>query len=141
MSFKMFMLKDSYSEEINKIVASERFKDETGNPVEWEVKKLSSAELDRISQDCMREVQIPGKPFHYRYKTDIFEMRDTLIDKAVIKPDLRNVDLQDFYGVSSPIDLLYKLLPDNQEFSKFIAFVQELNTPAPLEEEVEKVKN
>ena len=43
-----------------KFVASERFADENGNPIEWEIKPISSKKADMIREECTTQ---KGKNF------------------------------------------------------------------------------
>ena len=60
---------------------------------------------------------------------------------AVVFPNLKNVDLQDNYGVRGEEALLLELLPVAGEFNALFAKVQEICNPESLDELVDEVKN
>ena len=49
-----------------KLVVSDRFTDEDGKPLEWEVRCISSREDETLRRDCQYRVQVPGKRGSFR---------------------------------------------------------------------------
>lgn len=47
--------------ENKKIVISKRFKDENGNPLEWEIRAITAEENEAIQKKDMVNVPIPGQ--------------------------------------------------------------------------------
>ncbi len=92
MRFEKFMLQNAVKEENEKFVVSKRFKDEEGNPIEWEIKKISRLEDEAILDSCMRN----GK---FGVEFDKFRYIASVIANSVVYPDLNDVELQDSYGV------------------------------------------
>lgn len=101
--------------------ATKSFLDETGKPLQWELKPIKSRDLDALRAECtwtdddgvdhFREEQFTAKMYA----------------SAVVFPDLRNAELQDSYGVTSPEDLLYELIDDAGEWTAFQTKVNNMN--------------
>ena len=99
--------------------------DKEGKPLLWEIKPLTTREVETLRSECTREVPLPGKKGQYRMTLDErFGVR--LCAAAVVFPDLNNAALQDSYGVKTPEDLLMAMIDDPGEFSAFMEFVQQL---------------
>lgn len=77
-----------------RVVVSERFKDERGEPVAWEIKPMSAAELQAV----------------YRESGGKGGVGLRLIAEAVQWPDLASAELQDMYGVMGAVPLLLRML-------------------------------
>ena len=116
--------------------------DEKGNPLEWEIKALTTTESEDIRTSCTTEVQIPGKPGVYRPKVDSTSYMAKLIAACVVFPDLYNKELQDSYGVRTPEDLLKEMIDNPSEYNAFAEFVTNYNgLNETLDEKVEEAKN
>ncbi len=116
--------------------------DESGKPLEWEFKHISSKENEKLRDDCTLDVPITGKPGLYRQK---FKTRDYLakmVAASVAEPDLYNAQLQDSYGVKTPTDLLYAMVDSPGEYQDLCAWVQRFQGfNETLEDKVEAAKN
>lgn len=116
--------------------------DEHGEPVEWEIKALTTKEAEDIRVECTMEVPVTGKPGMYRPKIDNKAYIAKLIAACVVFPDLYNKELQDSYGVKTPEDLLKEMVDDPTEYNSFAEFVQNFNgLDESLEEKVKEAKN
>ena len=116
--------------------------DEKGNPLEWEIKALTTTESEDIRTACTTEVQVPGKMGVYRPKVDSKLFIAKLIAACVVFPDLYNKELQDSYGVKTPEDLLKEMIDNPSEYNAFAEFVQNYNgLNETLDEKVEEAKN
>ena len=82
-------------------VASGRFKDSKGKPIEWELRPVPTELMEDIKERT-----------NYYGDTDKMMGRFALetVVETVAFPNLRDSDLQDSYGVKTPVALLYKLL-------------------------------
>ena len=67
--FSMFMAGNAFDETV-KYVASKRFKDKKGNPIEWEIKPVDSEKDEAIRKDCTKRVPVVGKRGQYNQETD-----------------------------------------------------------------------
>lgn len=116
--------------------------DEKGNPVEWEIKALTTKESEDIRSECTTEVPVTGKPGMVRPKVDTKAYIAKLIAACVVFPDLYNKELQDSYGVRTPEDLLKEMVDDPSEYNALAEFIQNFNgLDESLEEKVKEAKN
>lgn len=138
---ELFLSKNKIKRENKKYAVTKSICDANGNPVEWEIRPLTSEEVERIRNDYTREVQVTGKPGQYRPKVDVNGMTKQMIVNSVVFPDLLNVELQDSYGVHTPEELLIKIVDNPGEYADFAQFIQEFNGFIPLDTKVEEAKN
>lgn len=82
-------------------VASSRFKDEDGKPIEWELRQVPT----ELMEDIKDRTNFYGESNKIMGRFAI-----EAIVASVVYPPLRKQELQDSYGVKNPEDLLYKLL-------------------------------
>ena len=116
--------------------------DEKGNPVEWEIKALTTKESEDIRSECTTEVPVTGKPGMVRPKVDTKAYIAKLIAACDVFPDLYNKELQDSYGVRTPEDLLKEMVDDPTEYNALAEFIQNFNgLDETLEEKVKEAKN
>ena len=59
-----FLAQNAKRVENVKLVVSDRFTDEDGKPLEWEVRCISSREDETLRRDCQYRVQVPGSRLH-----------------------------------------------------------------------------
>ena len=137
-----FLKKNKKMKEKTKYAATKSLCDEKGNPLEWEIKPVSTRENDDIRDDCTIEVPVKGKPNIYRTKVNSAKYAAKMLVASVVFPDLRNAELQDSYGVSSPEDLVKEMVDDPGEYNDFVAFVNKFNGfDVSMEDKVEEAKN
>lgn len=138
---KLFLSQNKIKRENKKYAATKSICDTNGNPVEWEIRPLTSEEVERIRNDYTREVQVTGKPGQYRPKVDVNGMTRQMIVDSVVFPDLLSAELQDSYGVQTPQELLMEIMDNPGEYTDFSQFIQEINGFIPLDTKVEEAKN
>lgn len=138
---KLFLSQNKIKRENKKYAATRSICDAGGNPVEWEIRPLTSEEVERMRNDYTREVQVTGKPGQYRPKVDVNGLTKQMIVDSVVFPDLYNEELQDSYGVNTPQELLVKIVDNPGEYTDFTQFIQEINGFIPLDTKVEEAKN
>jgi hypothetical protein len=137
-----FMKQNKAIKENTKFAATASLTDEKGNPLEWEIKPLSTKDDERIKDACMIEVPVTGKPNLYRQKMNTTVYLSKMLVASVVSPDLNNAELQDSYGVKKPEELLKELIDNPGEYNEFAMFVQNFNGfNTTLEEKVEEAKN
>lgn len=126
MNLQAFMAQNAEKVEAQKKVVSERFKDNEGNPVEWQFAPITGDEDDRIRKSCTKKVQHPAKKGVIIPETDHALYMTKLTVASVKYPDLHNAELQDSYKVKSAEELLsIMLLPGELADAK--QFAQEVN--------------
>lgn len=122
--------------------ATKSLTDENGNPLIWKLKYISTTELERIRADATYEEQIPGKFGQVRERLKEDKFNADLMCAAIAYPDLRNEELQDSYGVTTPGDLLKEMIDNPGEYTRLQNKITEMNGfDETFEEKVDFVKN
>jgi len=88
-----------------KFVVDENIRDEEGNPIEWELRKLK-AQNGKEAEDAAFELNIETQ----EAKFDQRAYRNKIMAMTVVYPDLNNAALQDAFGVRTPEELLGAML-------------------------------
>lgn len=137
-----FLKKNKIAKENTTYAATKSLVDESGKPLLWTIKPLTTKENDKIRDDCMLEVPVKGKSNMYRPKLDTSKYITKMICACVVEPNLNDKDLQDSYGVMCAEDLLKEMIDDPGEYQDFAAFIQDFNGfNTTLEDKVEEAKN
>lgn len=132
MSKLSLFLKENKKERPNvKYKATRSLCDEKGEPLEWELKHISSAEYDRLWVECTMD----------NGKLDWTKFRESLIAACVVFPNLNSAELQDSYGVMEANKLVRAMVDDPTEFSRFYSFVDHMGGYNNIEEKIEDAKN
>ena len=134
-------LKENVKESSKKtyqVEISDRFLDEEGNPIKWEIEALSPKNYMKI---------VNGTGAKVNAKTGEIALDDSsaawydLIGKCVKYPDLRDMELQDSYGVVGVPDLLDEML-NSKEFTYLNSVLTEIHSSKKdINDLVEEVKN
>lgn len=141
-NLSLFLKKNKKVKENAFYAATKSLCDEKGNPLEWEIKAISTTESEAIRNACTTEVPVTGKNGMYRPRIDTSLYVAKLIAASVVFPDLYNKELQDSYGVTKPEDLLKELVDDPKEYNAFAEFVQNFSGDnQDINEKVEEAKN
>lgn len=148
---KYFMRKDE--PEIVTVPGPDCFKDEDGNVVQFEIKVLSQAEIQRIN-DAYRRRSIAtdkkGNPLiangEVVWKTERDSARASrhMIVEALQYPDLKDKELMDFYGCVDVTEMPLKVFPKTDDFQYVMRIVmQALGLVSRVDdgEELEAAKN
>lgn len=138
--FSAFMAQNVAKIENKKFVLSDRFKDENGKPIEWEIRALTAEESDDINRRCVVNVPVPGHRGQFSREVDGVKLASLFICESVVYPDLNDAALQDSYGVKTPVDLLKKMLYTHEE-NKLAEEVKSFSNLPDLGELVEEAKN
>lgn len=138
--FNAFMAGNVEKVENKKVVISNRFKDENGNPIPWEIRALSAAENDELQRHCMVNVPVPGKKNQFSRELDQVKYTAMLLTSSVVYPSLDDEELQNSYGVMGADALLRKMLYLH-EYNKLAEEVSGLIKNEGLGELVETAKN
>lgn len=137
-----FLKENKVKKENVKFAATKSLVDEKGNPLEWEIKPLSSKETNKITDECTIQEQVPGKPNLFRNKLDSTKVLIKMMVASIVEPNLNDKDLQDSYGVMTPEDLIVEMIDNPGEFNEFGKFINEFNGfNEGINEKVEKAKN
>ena len=113
--------------------------DKDGKPLEWEIRKLNTREVQALTKDCVTTKQI-GKKLVPSVDEELFTKK--LMAESVVFPDLNNADLQDSYGVKTPEALIVEMISTPGDFMAFAEFLMNLNNiNKSLDERVDEAKN
>ncbi len=107
MSLSAFMAQNAAQAENQKLVVSLRFRDETGNPIPFEIRALSEDEDAGLKKICTTRTISKGRQIT---SFDNQRYMNLLVASSVVYPDLKDAELQKSYGVVSDGDLLKKML-------------------------------
>lgn len=139
--FSRFMKANKIERKGTTYPATTSLLDENGKPLEWEIKPLTTSEVQRIQDDCTIEVPT-GKPNVFRTKFQSSKFAKKLICASVSFPDLYDAELQDSYGVKTPEELIEQMIDDPGEYNALASFVQKFNNlDKGLNDKVEEAKN
>lgn len=140
-NFAAFMKKNKAVKPNTHYAATKSLTDEEGNPLEWEIRAITTRESNSIRESCTREVPVPGKFGVYRQKVDR-DYIDKITAAAIVYPNLYDEELQDSYGVSTPEDLLKEMVDNPAEYTELVRFVQEYSGyDVGMPDIVEEAKN
>jgi len=136
-----FLSQNAIKVENVKYVASKRFINEDGKPIEWEVGSITSDADELLRKTCTKRVPVPGKRNMFVPETDFNAYLTKLAVKCTIYPNLNDKEVQDSYGVMGAEQLLKVMLTPG-EYADYANKVQEINGfNVPLEDAVEEAKN
>lgn len=120
------------------VAISDRFKDENGSPIQWELKAVSADVEETIRRDSTKRIQNGNK---IEEKFDSNDYIRKMIVECVIFPNLDDAELQDSYGVKNPEKLLQKMLVSG-EYMHLMKKVTEINKlNETFDDKVEEAKN
>nr|DAL12778.1 MAG TPA_asm: tail assembly chaperone protein [Caudoviricetes sp.] len=136
-----FLKKNKKIKENTTFPVTRSLADEEGKPLLWTIRPVSTSENDTLRDECMIDVQIPGKPGMYRPKLQSSKYIAKLLATSVVEPNLHDKDLQDSYGAMTPEELLKEMVDDPGEYGDFTAFVQKFNGFTNMEDKVDEAKN
>lgn len=139
--FSAFMAGNADTSEVVKYVASKRFKDAKGKPMEWELKAVDSDLDEKIRKECTKKIPIAGKRGQYTQEVDTDKYITRMCVTCIAYPNLNNAELQNSYGVHSGEELLKKMLLPG-EYAELKNKIMEVNGyDLSMDELVDEAKN
>lgn len=138
MNLKLFLKSNKEEVKNKRIQATKKLKDENGEPLFWEFKKLKTTEYNDIIQKSYIQRTI-GKQVKNEFLFSKFSK--LLVAESVVCPNLYDVELLDSYGVNKPEDLIVEMIDDPDEFNAVVDMLQNWNNTEDLEELIETAKN
>ena len=124
-SLSSFLKQNALQSENIKYVASKRFVDEKNNPIEWEIKAISSQEDEALRKSSTKKVPVVGKRGQFTQETDYNKYVGLLATACTVFPNLHDVELQNSYGVMGADELLKTMLLPG-EYADYLGKVQEI---------------
>jgi len=141
-NLSLFLKKNKKVKENTTFPATKSLLDETGKPLEWQIKPLTTKENETIREACTMEVPVKGKPNMFRPKLNTSDYLSKMMVASIAEPNLYDADLQDSYGVKTPDDLLKEIIDDPGEYNDLASFIQKFNGfNTTLDDKVEEAKN
>lgn len=141
-NLSLFLKKNKKVKENTTFAATKSLLDETGKPLEWLIKPLTTKENETIREACTVELPVKGKPNMFRPKLNTSDYLSKMMVASISEPNLYDADLQDSYGVKTPDDLLKEIIDDPGEYNDLAAFIQKFNGfNTTLDDKVEEAKN
>lgn len=135
-----------------RLVATKRWKDREGNPIEWEIAPVSEDTIKKLRLEATRIAQRSYNANSKAFKgnadmesvetvvaqaNQIHIFNELLAVESTVFPDLKNARLQDKFGVYEPVALLKGILSVGGEFMEYIKQTSTIN--GFLEKEYEEV--
>ncbi len=138
----LFLKKNKIQKKNAKYAATKSLCDENGNPLEWEIRAISTIENEKLRESCTVEVQVPGKPNLFRPKLLSGKYVAAMLAASVVYPDLQNKELQDSYGAMTPEELIQLMVDDPVEYNDFAEFVQNFSgLDSTMQDKIDEAKN
>lgn len=123
-----------------KVVISDRFVDENGEPEKWEIRAIDAKTNEILRDQYQPKMELRGRKVSNVSFNQNGYARDLLVH-CVVYPDLYNKDLQDAYGVKDPVDLILAMLTPG-EYTTLMEAVNSINGfDVTFEDKVEAAKN
>jgi len=139
MNLKSFLRENAEVVNNQKVVISERFKDDKGKPIPFEIRALSEKEVEQLRKACIKRVKV--KKGSYDDELDSSLLATKMIIESVVYPPLKSEELQKSYGVFGAEELVQAMFISG-EYSNLRAKVQEVSGyGVDLDEMVEEAKN
>ena len=135
-----FLAQNAKQVENVKLVVSDRFTDEDGKPLEWEVRCISSREDETLRRDCQYRMPVPGKRGRFTQAFDDVLYLSKIAAACTVFPNLNDADLQDSYGAKCAEELIVAMLTPG-EYTKYTEKLLEVCGFADQSELVEQAKN
>lgn len=139
--FSAFFKRNKIKHENRKYVVSPDFVDADGKPIEWEIRRLTTAEDEALRKSCMRQVKVPGRSGVVKTETDTQLYILKLTVASIVYPNLNDKQLQDEWGVMGAENLLREMIAPG-EYADLTTVVTEHNGfDISMNELVEEAKN
>lgn len=119
---------------------SNRFVDEDGNPMRWEIHPVTAEADEALRRKYTKLAQVTGKPGQMRQDFDANGYLSALAAQCTSFPNLNDQALQDSYGVMGAESLLKAMLLPG-EYQGYLLDVQKVCGFEAMEDKVEKAKN
>lgn len=138
---ELFLKKNKIVKENILYPATAAILDENGNPVEWELRAVSTKENNLLIEESTKYTVAENGEIIPTFDNNLYVKK--LVAAAVVYPDLHNRSLQDSYGVMTPEDLLEAIVDYPEEFNMLAKKVKEQNGIGKKNEakEIKEAKN
>lgn len=120
------------------VVISNRFKDADGKPIKWKIRAIDAATHQKLRSEAL-DMKV-GNDKKVNVKFNSARRNLSTVAASVVYPDLKDAELQDYYGVSTPSALIGAMLLDD-EFERLLDAVDSLSEDTKPESLEEEAKN
>ncbi len=121
---KFFLRQNAALPKNEEVEVTQRFKDENGNPIKFEIKPISNELDDELRKQNTRQVK-RAKGVYVPELDNQGYLADMTI-RAVVYPDLNDKELQDSWGVMDAKELINAMLLPG-EYNVLLQAIQQLN--------------
>ncbi len=135
-----FLAQNAKKIENKQVIVSNRFVDENGNAIPWEICCITANENARIRRESTKQIPVAGRRNQYTQEFDASLYQAKLAASCTVFPNLNDAELQSSYGVMDAESLITTMLTSG-EFEDYSAAVLGLNGFASSAEMVEDAKN
>lgn len=140
-SLSAFLAENAKKIDNIKYAVSDRFVDENGDAIEWEVKCITAAENAELRKTCMRTVPVRGgRKGQTTQEFDSAAYTAKLAARCTVFPNLNDGELQQSYHANGADNLIVAMLTP-AEFDDYTVKVMEHCGFETGEELVEEAKN
>lgn len=108
-------------EEERKVIISDRFKNEAGEPQPFVIKPITQEENDRIKRACTKKSKVNGVKVE-DFDQALYEKK--LIIAATVIPPFENTELCERYGTLDPLEVPGKMLLTG-EYARLVEAIAE----------------
>lgn len=133
----LFFKENAKESKTVKYAPSKRFEDETGKPLEWTLKTISTEKNEEISKECERVVK--SRTGVERYQDNAMYGR-LLVAECVVEPNLHREDLQNSWNAMCAEEVPIKML-EAGEYLNLLKKITEINNFDSYEEIIEDMGN
>lgn len=137
MSLTAFLAQNAEKVENVKYAASERFKDEAGKPILWEIRCITNEEDDALRKSCTKRIPISKKTNQFTSETDMQQYLAKLGAACTVYPNLHAEELQNSYGVLEAAALLKRMLTPGE----YTDYIGKVLAACGFEEDFETIVN
>lgn len=136
MSLQAFLNKDKRNRknQVVEFVVSEDFKNQEGKPEPFKIKPIGFRQFSSIRE---KHSKMHMKDKRLIKQTNEGAVTLELCAKAIVYPDLKNAELQDFYGVVNETDLVDAML----NFKEIESLAEKVMEISGLGEDVNELKD
>lgn len=139
-NLQAFLVENAIKAENVKYVASKRFLNDKKEPMDWELKVLTSDENEALQNSCKKKEFVPGSR-QTSTSMDQDKYAVTLICECVVYPNLNSAQLQESYGVVGAEALVKKMLTPGEYTDLYMAVTQANGFQVGMDEKIKQAKN
>lgn len=137
--FSAFFARNKKKHDNLKYVASADFVDSKGEPIEWEIRRLSARDDEQIRRAATKQIKLRNGSVRNEMDTNVYLRKLTVA--SIVYPNLNDKELQDEYDVMGADDLLMEMLTPG-EYAELSTKVTEHNGfNISMQELVDEAKN